>query len=303
MSTGSGAAIRSGAPDTGCANASDSAWSAWRGKAARPPPRPAGVRRHGPAACLHRPCRPRPDARAPPVHPQLVRPPGLGRQPEQRRAGKRSTTSQRVTARPSAARRHAHALALPRMRPIGRSMRPRPAPAPPRGRSPRSASIVRSRNCRASPSSAAAVRATSSTPEVSRSRRWTMPGRSARADAARARPAGRATRSRPSRAARRAPDAPPCRAACRWRAGARPRRGPRAAGPPASIVAGSAAARRASTTRAPGAQRVRAFRATPSTATRPASTSALRLRARADARRSVGEEAVEPLAGRRRRDA
>ena len=137
----------------------------------------------------------------------------------------------------------------------------------------------------------ASVRATTSSPEVSRSRRWTMPGALGSSPPGRA--AGQRLHERARRGAR-APGARRRRRACRPRAGARPRRR-RANGAPAASRPPPAARRlRRPSTRSPAAQRV-------ALGPRGAVDAHARRRRSAAARAArepsgAGEEDVEPLA-------
>ena len=151
-------------------------------------------------------------------------------------------------------------------------------------------------NCCARPSWATSVLATTSSPDVSLSMRWTMPGR--------------ATPPMPDRlsgamveqsidqravaiAGRR--DGRPCRPACRRRADARPRRRSSSAISCASLCAGSARGLRrvgaAATALAAGSRT-----ALPCGSTRAAADQRLQPLAR-QRRQSGGERAVEPPAG------
>ena len=116
-----------------------------------------------------------------------------------------------------------------RSRPSGASMVPdgrRRACPPPAPGSGARAPGRRSPACRRS--KAGSDLATTIRPDVSRSRRWTMPGRAGSSPPA-ARPASAPRQRRPAVA--RGAGAPPARRACRPPAGARPRRAPRTPAP------------------------------------------------------------------------
>ena len=156
--------------------------------------------------------------------------------------------------------------------------------------------LARDRRARAARPAArawtASLRATTSSPEVSRSSRCTIPGRSGSS------PAGDAARERLRERARRgarAPGARRRRPACRRRAGARPRRRPRTA--PAATSA--PAPRRASARRvdrSPPASTWRLGRGLAVDGHAPGVDQPLRLRARARRRRRGRRRAARPRA-------
>ena len=149
-----------------------------------------------------------------------------------------------------------------------------PAGGPRRARGTR-ASISRAlQRVAAAPRWTASSRATTSSPEVSRSRRCTIPG--ARRVLAAGRATGQRLGERPARGAR-APGARRRPRACRRRAGARPRRRPRTARRRASARRRRPRARRRSTRSPPRSRGAWAARA-PSTSTRPAVDQPLRAR-------------------------
>ena len=178
-----------------------------------------------------------------------------------------------------------------RSRPIGASIRPRRERGRPRtsARYVRSTARRRSGACRRS--CASSERATTSRPDVSRSSRCTMPGRSASSPPAApcsSRPWTSVPSSCPARDGRRGLPA------CRRRAGVRPRRPGGDPWPPAPAGRSTGSGTSTSTVSPPWSRWLFGRR-TPSTSTRAVREQPLRLGPRADLRRA-DQEAVEPRA-------